>query len=108
MADVDVLVNAIIAAATANAQAAHAQVAATASAQAAVFNQPAQQQAPQFARFPGAAGAGALDFNKAESIKLFNKAIGRENQCMTSTKESYVSSLIRSVNVPRYTIGTTS
>jgi hypothetical protein len=68
MAEVNDLINAIIAAATANAQAAHAQAAAV--------NQPAQQPAPQFARFPGAAGAGALDFNKSESIKLFNKAIG--------------------------------
>jgi hypothetical protein len=74
MAEVNDFINAIIAAATANAQAANAQAAAAMNAQAAAVNQPAQQQAPQFARFPGAASAGALDFSKSESIKLFNKA----------------------------------
>jgi hypothetical protein len=68
MAEMDAFVAALIAAATANANAANAQAAAAANAA-----QPPQAQ--QFARYPGAAGAGALDFSKSESIKLFNKAI---------------------------------
>jgi hypothetical protein len=52
-------------------QSANAQSAAAAAA--ANVAQPPQGQ--HFACYPGAAGAGALDFNKSESIKLFNKAI---------------------------------